>query len=59
MGVDYNSNHATRLERVGGGTILTRYADYLGVLVGAVIGGIRHRGTILYRNEELVRGLQF
>ena len=54
----YNSNHATRLERVGGGTILTRYADYLGVLVGAVRGG-SHRGTILYRNAELVRGLQF
>ena len=39
-------------------TILTRYADYLGVLVGAVIGG-SHRGTILYRNAELVKGLQF
>ena len=29
VGVAYNSNHATRLERVGGSTILTRYADYL------------------------------
>ena len=29
------------------------------MLVGAVRGGIRHRGTILYRNAELVRELQF
>lgn len=51
--VAYNSNHATRLERVGGGTILTRYADYLVAQVwysnrkGHLHGTILNRGTIL------------
>ena len=38
---------------------LSRYADYLGVLVGAVRGGIRCCGTILYKKAGTSRGLQF